>query len=166
MNLDPAQNHFAEHQQRSMFFPWTFLVLGSLLAYEVPNIETHRALMRHARAYHLATLFLLALSIPVGIWFNLVWVSVAATLILPTFVYSCCIRRRVTELVRIPLQRSVAAFAGKLGAERLWRNVFLGVIAVLLGFLFSSGNVGLVAITTPLAVNSCVAFYALRFVSL
>jgi len=88
--------------------------------------------------------------------------SVAASIILPIAVYAIVIRRCVRQLVRIPPQRSLSAFGDKLGAERLWQNVFLGILAIVFTVLFSPVDIALVAMTLALAVNSCVAFYALR----
>jgi hypothetical protein len=115
--------------------------------------------------YHFATLILLLVAVPLGIWLNLVWPCVAVSVIVPLVVYSIFIRRRINTLARIPLQRSIAVFAAKLGAVRLWQNVFLGVLCVVFTVLFSATDFGLIAIATGLTVNAVVAFYALQFVT-
>lgn len=167
MNFDPTHNYFAEYQDGHVFFPCAgFSVLGSLWALEVPTAESVSSLLRQVRVYHFATLILLMVAVPVGIWLNLVWPCFAVSVIVPLVVYSFCVRRRINMLARIPLQRSIAVFAAKLGAVRLWQNVFLGVLCGVFTVLFSSTDFGLIAIAAGLTVNAVVAFYALQFVTL
>ena len=164
MKFDPTHNYVAEYQHGLAFFPWAgFFTLGSLWAFEVPTTESVSSLSRQVRVYHFASLILLLVAVPLGIGLDLVWPCVAVSVIVPLVVYSIVIRSSINTLVRIPLQRSVAVFAAKLGAVRLWQNVFLGVLCVAFTVLFSSTDFGLIAATTGLAVNAVVAFYALQF---
>jgi hypothetical protein len=166
MNFDPTHNYVAEHQHGFAFFPWAFLnVLGSLWAFEVPTVKSISSLSRQVRVYHFASYILLLVAVPLGTWLKLVWPCVAVSVIVPLVVYSIFIHRRMTTLVRIPLRHSVAIFAVKLGAVRLWQNVFLGVLCAVFAVLFSSTDFGVIAITTGFAVNAVVAFYALQFVT-
>jgi hypothetical protein len=159
MSFDPAQNHFAESPHGSVFFPWAaFFACGAPSAFEVPTDETRRLLSRQVRWYHFSTLVLLVIAVPTGVSFNLGWPCLAASFILPLIGYSICVRRITKTLVRIPLQESLALFAVKTGAVRLWQNIMFGVITV----WFSTGFPELIASEFALTVNSAVAVYALR----
>jgi hypothetical protein len=163
MSFDPAQNHFAESPHGSVFFPWAaFFACGALWAFEVQTDETRRRLSRQVRWYNFSTLVLLVIAVTIGVPFNLAWPSFAASFILPLIGYSFCVRRVTKTLVRIPLQESLALFAAKTGAVRLWQNVLLGVIFVVLTVWFSTGTPELIASAFALTVNSVVAVYALR----
>ena len=163
MIVGAAPCRIAEHEHRSLFFPWGgFFTLGSVWAYEVSPDESLDELLRQVRRYQFATLFFMVIAISLGAWLNMVRPCLAAGILVPMFVYSMLILRRMKSLARVPVQESLAIFAVEVGAEFLWQNVLLGVLYAVCSVWLSFANVGLIISTVALVINSLIALYALR----
>ena len=155
----------AEHEHRSVFFPWGgFFTLGSIWGYEVSINDSLDELLRQYRRYQSVTVFFVVIAIPLGAWLDLVWPCLATGILVPMFLYTLFIHRRMKSSVRIPVDCSLAIFSAKVGAEFLWRNVFLGAFCVVCSVWLPAADAGLTTFTVASVINSFISLYVLRTV--
>jgi hypothetical protein len=146
-----------------VFVPWAgFMFVGAVWGFVVPDEASLRSLARWVRVSRaIGGAFLTAtfiVGMAVGQSRAGFWIGLGGA----TLTYSLVAALRVRTLRRIPPYDSLLAFAGRLGAVRVWESALVSVLCVVLASVLPIHGFESVPIVVLFGLNALLSLCALR----